>query len=129
MTLQQINKTVYQGADDEIPFIITDDNGAVRNIAGATFEWAAYHAVTGDVLQKTLGAGLALGTVAGGQIAVIFTAAEMTIPPLTYTHQLEMTIAVSGVTTTSIEATGCLTVEPNVRLEGEWWAAHRNVQQ
>jgi hypothetical protein len=113
MTLQQTNKTVYQGADDTIPFMVTDANGAVRNISTATFGWTAYHNVTGDVLQKTLGDGLALGDATKGQIAVLFTAAEMIIPPLTYTYQLEMTIAEAGVTTTSIEASGYLLVQPN----------------
>jgi hypothetical protein len=113
MTLTQINKTVYQGVDDELPFVITDVNGAFRNINAATFNWAAYHNITGDVLQKTLGDGLALGNPTRGEIAVLFTAAEMTIPPLTYTYQLEMTLTISGITTTTIEATGYLIVQPN----------------
>jgi hypothetical protein len=113
MTLSTINKTVYQGADDSIPFVITDASGAVRNIATATFEWTAYHNTTGDVLQKTLEDGLALGTATSGQVAVLFAAAEMTIPPLTYAYQLEMTITVAGVTTTSVEASGYLLVQPN----------------
>lgn len=127
MTLQQINKTLYQGVDDELAFIITDSNGAARDITNATFKFTAYHPETGDVLPKTLGHGLAFGTAKSGQVAALFTADEMTIPPLTYSFQLEMIITISGVTTTSIEATGCLTVEPNVRLDGEWWAAHRNI--
>ena len=129
MTLTQVNKTLYQGADDLLLLVITDASGAARDISYATFNFTAYHTTTGDVLQKTLGNGLAFGTARNGQIGVIFTAAEMTIPPLTYTYQLEMTITVSGVTTTTIEATGCLTVVASTRLEGEWWAAHRNVQQ
>ena len=126
MTLTQVNKTLYQSADDLLLLVITDANGAARDITDATFNFTAYHNTTGDVLQKTLGNGLAFGTARSGQIGVMFKAAEMTIPALTYTCQLEMTITVNGVTT-SIEATGFLTVEPNVRLDGEWWAAHRNV--
>ena len=127
MTLTQINKTLYQGADDLLLLVVTDSNGAARDITYATFEFTAYHNTTGDVLQKTLGNGLAFGTAKSGQVGVMFKAAEMTIPALAYTCQLEMTITVTGVTTTSIEAAGSLTVEPNVRLDGEWWAAHRNV--
>jgi hypothetical protein len=111
------NKTVYQDADDQLLFVITDDNGVARDISTATFNFTAYHNVTGDVLQKTLGSGLAFGTPSKGQIAVLFSASEMTIPAFIYEYILEMTITVAGVTTTSIEATGYLTVEPNRILE------------
>jgi hypothetical protein len=116
MTLATINKTVYQGVDDAIPFVITDTTGAPRDITTASFEWTAYHNVTGDVLTKTIGDGLALGD-EDGQVAVLFTADEMTIPPLTYTYQLEMTITVAAVTTTTLEAWGYLQVEPGRILE------------
>jgi hypothetical protein len=115
MTLSQINKTLYQGVDDLLLFVITDNSTppVPRDITYATFTFAAYHNATGDVLQKTLGNGLAFGTAKSGQIGVMFKAAEMTIAPLTYTYQLEMTITVSGVATTTIEASGYLIVQPN----------------
>lgn len=117
MTIATINKTVYQGVDSTLSFIVTDSLGVARNITSATFKWTAFHNDTGDILQKALGTGLVLGTAASGQVAVVFTAAEMTIPPLTYEYNLEMTITVSSVTTKSIEATGFLTVEPNKILD------------
>jgi hypothetical protein len=119
MVLSQVNKTVYQGVDDNLLFVITDNSTppVPRDITYATFTFTAYHNATGDVLQKTLGSGLALGTVKDGQIAALFTAAEMTIAPLTYTYQLFMTITVSAVTTTTLEATGYLQVEPGRILE------------
>jgi hypothetical protein len=112
-----LSQVVYQDADDQLLFVITDDNGVARDISTATFNFTAYHNVTGDVLQKTLGSGLAFGTPSKGQIAVLFSASEMTIPAFIYEYILEMTITVAGVTTTSIEATGYLTVEPNRILE------------
>jgi hypothetical protein len=117
--LQQINKVMYQGVDDEIAFVITDNATPpdTRDISTATFAFVAYHNATGDILQKTLGDGLAFGTATDGQIAVVFTADEMTIPAFIYEFILEMTITVATVTTTSIEATGYLTVEPNRILE------------
>lgn len=115
--MQQSNKTLYQGVDDELAFVITDADAVERDISTATFNFVAYHNDTGDVLQKTLGDGLALGTSKSGQIAALFYAAEMILPPLTYDYQLEMTITVSAVTTTSIEANGYLTVEPNRILD------------
>jgi len=115
--LQQINKTLYQGVDDELAFVITDDANDERDISSATFNFVAYHNDTGDVLQKILGDGLALGTSKSGQVAALFYADEMIVPPLTYEYQLEMTITVSAVTTTSIEANGYLTVEPNRILD------------
>ena len=117
MTLTTVNATVYQGVDDDLPIVVTDANGAPRDITNATFKWTAYHSVTGDVLVKTLGSGLAFGTPSKGQIAVLFSASEMTIPAFIYEYILEMTLTVAGVTTTSIEATGYLTVEPNRILE------------
>lgn len=113
MTLTVLNKTIYQGADDDLAFVITDATNTALDITNASFEWAAYHDVTGDVLQKTLGNGLAFGDPTKGQIAVVFATAEMTIPPLAYTYQLEMTVTANGTATTSIEATGYLIVQPN----------------
>ena len=117
--LQQINKILYQGVDDELAFIITDNATppVARDISTATFTFTAYHNATGDVLQKTLGSGLALGTAKDGQLAALFTADEMTIAPLTYAYQLFMTITVSAVTTTTLEAWGYLQVEPGRIIE------------
>lgn len=118
MTLSTVNKTLYQGVDDSLSFAITDDTDVARDVFGATFNWTAYHNVTGDILQKTLDSGISTGTdPTKGIVTVSFTADEMTVPPLTYTYQLFMTITVSSVTTTTLEATGYMQVEPNRILD------------
>lgn len=122
MTLTYVNKTVYQGQDDALAFVIVggSDGKTPVDITTATFNWTAYHVLTGDVLSKELGSGLAFGTAKDGQLAATLTAAELSaIPALTYEHILQMILPVGKTDTlTTIEAMGYLTVEPN-RIEEE----------
>ena len=68
---------------------------------------------------KTLDSGLALGDATKGEVAVMFTATEMVIQPLTYTYQLEMTylppkpLPSTEDPVVSIEASGYIIVQPN----------------
>ena len=113
MTLQTINRTIFQGDGIIIPFVITDSSGKAVDITHATFAWSAWNIDTGVVMPKTLGNGIALGTPADGQVAVtlVFTDTS-TITPTQYTHQLETVL--SGVHT--IEANGLLCVQKNYTL-------------
>ena len=116
MVLSQVNKTLYQGEDGNLPFVVTDANANAVDISCATFTWVVWNISTGIIVTKTLGDGLILGDPKKGQVAVIFTYADTaTSIPTQYVHQLEMVRLGEH----TIEAAGMVSILKNLTVPQE----------
>lgn len=95
------NFEVYQGDSKVETVVIRDENAALLNLAGYTFNWVMFRMNTREnVLTKTLASGLSVPTPSNGECLITLDPADtVSLAPGKYNHELEMTSSGGDVST------------------------------
>jgi hypothetical protein len=95
MASEKQNFTFYQGEDEQVDFYVTDE-GAPKNLTGATVEWGLWSS-SARLLTKGTGSGATLVNGSGVNDVVRITIAKvdsLSLPAGAYYH--ECRVALSG---------------------------------